>query len=73
MPSEPHSGINMLSSRVLESHGGCCRNSSKVRHSLSEATWMVTDEPAARSTVAISDTNCSLCAMIMFPPIVAVF
>uniref|UniRef100_A0A0A8XY58 Cl1856_1 n=1 Tax=Arundo donax TaxID=35708 RepID=A0A0A8XY58_ARUDO len=37
MSSEFQSGTNMFSRRVLESHGGCCKNS-KVRHSLLEAT-----------------------------------
>ncbi|AQL07346.1 hypothetical protein ZEAMMB73_Zm00001d047710 [Zea mays] len=34
MPSQSHFGMNMLISRVLESHGDCCKNSSKVRHNL---------------------------------------
>ncbi|BAT09826.1 Os10g0138150 [Oryza sativa Japonica Group] len=75
MPSYEHqSGMEMLISNVLESHGGCFKNSSRVRHILLEATcWMVTVDPAARRTVAMSDGNDILCAMMMLPPMVAVF
>ncbi|BAS86777.1 Os03g0790801 [Oryza sativa Japonica Group] len=74
MPSsEPQSGIEMLTSNVLESHGGCFKNSSRVMHILLAATWMVTVDPAARRTVAMSDEKDNLCAMMMLPPMVAVF
>uniref|UniRef100_J3N0T8 Uncharacterized protein n=1 Tax=Oryza brachyantha TaxID=4533 RepID=J3N0T8_ORYBR len=74
MPSSEPSGIEMLMTKVLESHGGCFRNSSRVRHTLLEATcWMVTVDPAARRTVAMSDGNDNLRAMTMLPPMVAVF
>ncbi|BAS86782.1 Os03g0791050 [Oryza sativa Japonica Group] len=74
MPSsEPQSGIEMLTNNVLESHGGCFKNSSRVMHILLAATWMVTVDPAARRTVAMSDGKDSLCAMMMLPPMVAVF
>uniref|UniRef100_A0A804R894 Uncharacterized protein n=1 Tax=Zea mays TaxID=4577 RepID=A0A804R894_MAIZE len=59
MPSQSHFGMNMLISRVLESHGDCCKNSSKinVRYNLvfgspdvvaveckkSHASWVVLD------------------------------